>query len=201
MLDLTGYLRDRIQELRVAELSEYAQYRKFVTFRNAFAAIPDNVAPPLTMMMFTLIHGGSALTPSVVFTLLSLVSLLTKPIQEIIFAVPSFITAMASVDRIEAFILLDGGELILSTAVSNIHQPDMDGVELTALTAPADRTSVRLEEVTVRLGKENETVLDNISLTILSGTLNFIVGPVGSGKSTLLRTIIGDAPLARGRRM
>ncbi|KIM99420.1 hypothetical protein OIDMADRAFT_146875 [Oidiodendron maius Zn] len=201
MLGLTGYLRDRIQELRVAELNEYAQYRKFVTFRNAFAAIPDNVAPPLTMMMFTLIHGGSTLTPSVAFTSLSLVSLLTKPIQEIIFAVPSFITAMASVDRIEAFILLDGGELILSTAVSNMHQPDVDGVELSALTAPADRTSVRLEEVTVRLGKENETILDNISLAVLSGTLNFIVGPIGSGKSTLLRTIIGDAPLARGRRI
>lgn len=201
MLGLTGYLRDRIQGLRVTELNEYAQYRKFVTCRNAFAAIPANVAPPLTMMMFTLIHGGSALTPSIAFTSLSLVALLTKPIQEIIFAIPSFITAMSSVDRIEAFLLLDGGKLILSTAASDMRQTDTHVAELTNLTASAHMTSVRLEEVIVRLGKENEMILDKISLTILPGTLNFIIGPVGSGKSTLLRAIIGDVPLAGGCRI
>ncbi|CRG88497.1 hypothetical protein PISL3812_05528 [Talaromyces islandicus] len=201
MLGLTRKLRDRVQELRLVELEKYAHYRKFVTFRNVFAAIPDNIAPILTMVLFTLIHGSNALSSSITFTSLSLISLLTIPIQEIIFAVPRSITAIASIDRIEAFLLLDGGKFTLSTDSPLMRQHEVDGVELAAVVALTDHPSLRLEGVTVRLGNENKTILNEISLTIFPGTLNFIVGPVGSGKSTLLHTIIGDIPLAQGRRI
>ncbi|CEJ91185.1 hypothetical protein VHEMI06915 [[Torrubiella] hemipterigena] len=201
MLGLTSYFRDRIQGLRVAELNKYAQYRKFVTFRNAFAAIPDNVAPALTLMMFALIHQGRALTPSIAFTALSLISILTKPIQEIIFAVPSLITALASVKRIESFLLLDGGKLVLSDSdASSSSLLTADGVvELQEQQKSVSHGGLELKDVTVCLGKDNKIVLRSVSATITPATLTLIVGPVGSGKSTLLRTITGDIPATNGQ--
>lgn len=200
MLGLAAYFRDRIQGLRVAELNKYAQYRKFVTFRNAFAAIPDNIAPALTLTMFIFIHQGRALTPSVAFTALSLVSILTKPIQEIIFAVPSLITALASVQRIEAFMLLDGGKLVLSTLdISSSSLPTADGLELQEQEKPVRHGGLGLDKVTVCLGKDSKVILRDVSVTIHPATLTFIVGPVGSGKSTLLRTIMGDIPVLSGQ--
>ena len=38
---------------------------------------------------------------------------------------------------------------------------------------------------------EKDTVLDNINLTVPSGSFLAIVGPNGSGKSTLLKLILG----------
>ena len=51
MLGWTEYLIDRIQALRVKELADYADYRKFATYRNVFAAVPETLAPPLTLMV------------------------------------------------------------------------------------------------------------------------------------------------------
>lgn len=51
MLGWTEYLIDRIQALRIKELADYADYRKFATYRNVFSAVPDALAPPLTLMV------------------------------------------------------------------------------------------------------------------------------------------------------
>lgn len=51
MLGWTEYLIGRIQALRFKELADYADYRKFATYRNVFSAVPDALAPPLTLMV------------------------------------------------------------------------------------------------------------------------------------------------------
>jgi hypothetical protein len=51
MLGWTEYLIDRIQALRIKELVDYADYRKFATYRNVFGTVPDTLAPPLTLMV------------------------------------------------------------------------------------------------------------------------------------------------------
>jgi ATP-binding cassette subfamily C (CFTR/MRP) protein 1 len=51
MLGLTEVLIDRIQGLRVKELKDYAEYRKFATYRNVFSNIPDTFAPSVTLMV------------------------------------------------------------------------------------------------------------------------------------------------------
>ena len=51
MLGWTEYLIDRMQSLRIKELADYAEYRKFATYRNVFAAVPETLAPPLTLMV------------------------------------------------------------------------------------------------------------------------------------------------------
>lgn len=51
MLGWTEYLIDRIQALRIKELADYADFRKFATYRNVYAAMPEVLAPPLTLMV------------------------------------------------------------------------------------------------------------------------------------------------------
>jgi hypothetical protein len=51
MLGWTEYLIRRIQALRIKELADYADYRKFATYRNVFGAVPDTLAPPITLMV------------------------------------------------------------------------------------------------------------------------------------------------------
>jgi ATP-binding cassette subfamily C (CFTR/MRP) protein 1 len=51
MLGWTDYLIDRIQALRIKELADYADFRKFSTYRNVYSAVPETFAPPVTLMV------------------------------------------------------------------------------------------------------------------------------------------------------
>lgn len=202
MLGLTDYFSRRIQALRVKELAGYATYRKYVVYRNTFSAVPQAFAPSLCLTMFTLINGGSALTPTVAFTALSLVALLTEPIRELIHAVPQFQTALASLDRIQAFLLLGGDKLPRSARPEDNTTRDQqsEGIEMSPQIVPRARTEtvLKIKNGTIRVGKEKKLVLDNIDIAIAPNTLTVIVGPVGSGKSTLLKVLIGDITLDQG---
>ena len=51
MLGWTEYLIDRIQALLIKELADYSDFRKFATYRNVYSAVPETIAPPLTLMV------------------------------------------------------------------------------------------------------------------------------------------------------
>ena len=50
---------------------------------------------------------------------------------------------------------------------------------------------LELQNITLQVGKEPQTLLKNVSLKIPEGQLVGIVGPAGSGKSTLVKVITG----------
>lgn len=110
MLGLTTYFTNRIQGMRVDELDKYAAYRKYVTWRNVYGQIPEAFAPPFTLMMLTLVYGQESLNPTTAFTALSLVALLSTPIAELLHNVPQLFIALASVERVQKFLLIEGIE-------------------------------------------------------------------------------------------
>ncbi|KAI4639949.1 hypothetical protein J4E93_008748 [Alternaria ventricosa] len=194
MLGLTEFLSQRIQALRVKELADYAGYRKFVAVRETLASVPNALGPTLTLMMFTLINGGDKLTPSVAFSTLSLVSLLSAPIQEVVWAIIDLQLAQTSLLRIQAFLLSDDGNNVepsfdLNSASSSIGMTAMvpNGVSLTDATVYAG-------------GDPQRPILKDISLDLQKGFFTLVLGPVGCGKSTLLRAVIGDMKLDGGSR-
>ena len=68
------------------------------------------------------------------------------------------------------------------------EQPSVEE-KLGALTLPAIRNNIKLENVFFRYEKEGDEVLKNISLEIKVGELVAIVGPTGTGKTTLANLI------------
>jgi tungstate transport system ATP-binding protein len=63
--------------------------------------------------------------------------------------------------------------------------------------APTADLPIRFENVTVAAGAV--TILDRITLTLISGPPTVLVGPNGSGKTTLLRAAMGLVTPSRGR--
>jgi ABC-type Fe3+/spermidine/putrescine transport system ATPase subunit len=57
--------------------------------------------------------------------------------------------------------------------------------------------SVELKGVTVKYGRKK--ALDDIDLSIESGSYAIVAGPTGAGKTTLLKAICGLVPLAKGK--
>ncbi|SMR46888.1 unnamed protein product [Zymoseptoria tritici ST99CH_3D1] len=195
MLGLTNYFIDSIQALRVKELVRYAQYRKYVTWRNVFAQVPTAFSMPFTLMMFTLINGGDTLTTSRAFTTLALVALLTGPTQNLIHAIPSAQTALASFERIQNFLVLEDGVYSQSLHDEG-DEPSEEGIQLAS---KATRTKVQLDKACFEMGTGRE-ILRDISLTLPPQTLTILSGPVGCGKSTLLHAILGEITLSKGTR-
>ena len=160
-------------------------------------------------MTFTLLKGGSVLNPTVAFTALSLIALLTAPIQELIHGVPMFQTALASLDRVQNFLLLQSN--VAGTTQAKPDNPIRNGehdhaTELEMVTTsnphPDETKSVlHITNGEVRLGKEKKLVLQDINVEIYAGSLNVVVGPVGCGKSILLKAMMGDISLYEGQRI
>jgi ATP-binding cassette subfamily C (CFTR/MRP) protein 1 len=165
--------------------------------------------------MFTLIHGSQSLDATRAFTTLSLVMLLAGPVGNLIHAVPMCQTALASVDRIQAFLKLD--EVHEPVAPPRVNYPMVhrnttgnarndEVIELEAVIATSgehshstsERSDICLTNVSVQLGTEQKAVLHNISVKIPHSSLTLILGPVGCGKTTLLRALVGDVPLSAG---
>lgn len=204
MLGLTEYLGGKIQGLRLHEVEVCADYRKFSTRRNTFASLPQSFSPAFTLMMFTLVEGFGALTPTVAFTTLALVQLVTNPIHEIIFAVPGFQMMLASLDRMQGF--LNDEELLAAPNASHpvASTEGSSPIELSVLTpavskAPRTPTAILLDSVSVCIGHEGKMILRCVNVNIAPTTLTMVVGPVGSGKSMLLKAIIGEVVLSGGQ--
>ncbi|EME39111.1 hypothetical protein DOTSEDRAFT_28299 [Dothistroma septosporum NZE10] len=209
MLGLTEHFTDKIQTMRILELEKYAVVRKYITWRNVYSIIPVAMAPPLTLLMFTLLHGQRALDPTTAFTSLALVSLLTSPIQELNYAVPQFQTAIASLDRVQDFLLLPEETYTTPTSIQrndrSVDTAPAESDEPTAVRArpkgEADTSIVlSLACASVVLGPDQHQVLHDIDINLRRSQVSLLMGPVGSGKSVLLKTILGDLPLAAGQR-
>ncbi|KAF3011215.1 hypothetical protein E8E13_011623 [Curvularia kusanoi] len=194
MLGLTDFLSQQIQRLKVHELTEYAGYRKYVAFRETLASVPGALGPTLTLMMFTLTNGSGKLTPGVAFSTLSLVALLSAPIQEMVWAIIDFQLADASISRIQSFLLSDDSRNSMPSLDSNATSAS---IEMTSRTP----NGVNLAAATIHVGgNPQRTILQSISLDLRAGSFTLVIGPVGSGKTTLLRSVIGDIKLDAGSR-
>lgn len=121
-------------------------------------------------------------------------SLLAGPVGDLIHAVPMFQTALASVDRIQAFLKLD--EMRTLAAATQIECPlarrahtgsvqNDDAIELEAATTISGnhstpsraRSDITLTCVSVQLGTEQKTVLHDISVRVPGSSLTLVLGP------------------------
>ena len=134
------------------------------------------------------------------FTSLSLISLVTQPLVAILVSLMQIAGVFGGCGRIQAFLKLeeqkDGrSSLEPSTSVEERHSasgktPSSPQKE-DQITASPELQVVSIQEATFQTDDE-VTLLKDVNLAMLEGTLNMIVGRVGCGKSSLLKAIIGE---------
>ncbi|KAJ6443435.1 Cyclic peptide transporter [Purpureocillium lavendulum] len=204
IMGLSDRISKLIQSLRVVELDS----------SKTFPNLSDQLTPILIIAAAVFwTKGSQGLSIAEAFTSLSIVTLVSTPIVNIIAAYPSFVAGLACFGRIQAFMLgTDRTEYRSLPPSSNAStfRAEFQGenVELDTVqggTAPRERASldaapaIHIQKASFALHCGDNAVLHAIDLTIRPGELTMIVGPVGSGKSTLLKAILGEARLLSGQ--
>ncbi|WP_082947575.1 ATP-binding cassette domain-containing protein [Mycobacterium sp. E2479] len=90
--------------------------------------------------------------------------------------------------RVDSAVLHDGDVVTIGNIDLIFHGGDLARRDQTATATRSGGLDVRGVTWTI---ENNKTLLDNISLTALPGTLTAIIGPSGAGKSTFARLIAG----------
>ena len=154
-------------------------------------------APVISVCMF-IIHvvAGATLSPKIVYTTLTLMSIvqfiITKHIPS---AIMGLSECLVSCRRIQAFLELEehGNNPIMMMTEGNEQNEESDIIQLDDVTSHWDF---------VRNSKTSKTemyeAISNVQLRLKLGTLYCVIGKVGSGKSALLQTLAGELPVSSG---
>lgn len=109
---------------------------------------------------------------------LQLIGLLQRPVAEFSRLVPGFINAIASVERIKEFEVLEKENCkYIDSAIYEMNNKNLCGV--------------RLKNLTFKYPDGNRDIIQDISYDFKPGTITAIIGPTGSGKSSLIKLILG----------
>lgn len=122
---------------------------------------------------------GKELNVPTVVAILALFLVLQEPFEDLADRLGEIVQGRVSAKRIIEFLDMDFKE-------SRASQPPVPGVDLSL-----ENYSVTFDE---------KTALNEINLSVQSGELIGIVGPVGAGKSTLLLAILGEVEEVEGKR-
>ncbi len=150
--------------------------------------------PVLTIILYATLpvfgHAGS-LDVETAFTTVAILTLVTHPANMVMTLVPRGIAFLAGFDRIQTYLLSSAKED--GRLVSRVTTLPND-----AFHRPSTGSAIRLEDVTIRLGREHRSVLENLTFDIQRQWTAVCAGPVGSGKSVLAKTILGEIAVDTG---
>jgi ATP-binding cassette subfamily C (CFTR/MRP) protein 1 len=209
MLGFSSLLHDTVHALRVKELKLASKFRKLLVFRIFLGNTLTTLAPFLTFAAFALhtLSSGKVINAQTAYTTLTLISLLASPLNDMIRAIPSLNSAMASLMRIQSFLESDARKdhrVPLRHGSSSGSSDDgvsQEGIELDGRTVAQSSGPSRVihaQNVSFSWTSDDDSVIRDVSFDIMRGEICMIIGPVGAGKSTLLKGILGETPSTKG---
>jgi ATP-binding cassette, subfamily C (CFTR/MRP), member 1 len=138
-------------------------------------------------------RGGDDLSVAEVFAVLSIVSLVTAPVSQLLSCLPNAMASVACFDRIQEYLILPdvqdprlGPFAMISAGPNRLPQGNMPS------------HAVVIEQGGLVVAGKTQNVLREIDIWLPTSTFTFIIGPVGSGKSTLLKVMLGESILTHG---
>ncbi|KAH8694908.1 ABC transporter [Talaromyces proteolyticus] len=212
MLGFSFKLSQIVQNMRVAELDLSKRYRRLSVTNTCLTNLPNIIIPVITFTAFA-VSGHNGINVSQAFTSLSILSLITSPIANMIYAIPQLYSALGCFQRIQEYIQKeprhDSRQLIMpfdrkqSYAQLEPSASTYNQMELQSLKRPAHEsdteasTTICKSMVAIRDGsfgwhKTGPATVQGIDLQLSGPSLTIVVGPVGCGKSTLLKSILGE---------
>ncbi|KAJ5898747.1 hypothetical protein N7495_003491 [Penicillium taxi] len=186
MLGFTEWLAALVQGLRVTELKESTLSRRLLVVRVFWQNSISTLAPFVTFVFFAMIPEKShPFNVNSAYTTLSLVSLLSSPVNGFIRSIPAMLIALTSLGRIQEF----------------LYQSTSDEIELSDLShltfSPSSEVIVA-RDVSFAWSDHATFSVHDINLTVRKGQFCLIIGPTGCGKSTLMKGILGETPSIKG---
>ena len=184
------------------------------------AGTTTSLSPVLTLSIYTgiaLHTGRNPLTASQTFTALSIVSLISSPLSNLVYSGPKVTGAVECFQRIQAYLLANSrydDRIIDQSRIS--HDIRECGAEQECADAIAFRPIktrgtvsgksplrnrkeiIQLDQADFGWDRKSAAALSNITFQCSESSFTIIVGAVGSGKSMLLKAILGEVPCLKG---
>ncbi|KAK6833489.1 hypothetical protein PG987_008183 [Apiospora arundinis] len=195
-----------IQQLRMAEILSARKFRLMLLGVVTVSFLPVTLAPVLTFgVVAAQSHGdtNTFLGSNRIFTTLSLLALITQPLDLIFAYVPEILAGVACFTRIEDYLrqrpTTTPSEKNTPAAHSSGDGSNVEGWGGSSSEKPLPAgEAVRLQDAAFGWSKDAGPVLPSLNLRVPSRCLTMVIGPIASGKSTLLKGILGETPLRRG---
>ncbi|THH12876.1 hypothetical protein EW146_g7283 [Bondarzewia mesenterica] len=200
MIKLFGWepkINERVAEKRDDEL-------RFVKRRQLLNLLNNNlnfIIPAITMIVTYVTYTaimGEKLSPSTVFSSISVFDILRDQLQMVFYLIPSLTQAKVSLDRVTDFLqkteLLDSyaeeqrGESRTMLADASHFNGDVTGFQDATFTWAKDS----FKDGTVTPSRRRFVLNIEEELIFKRGCINLIVGPTGSGKTSLLMALLGE---------
>ncbi|KAI0121748.1 hypothetical protein BJ170DRAFT_644151 [Xylariales sp. AK1849] len=212
MLGLTRKVSETVQRLRLAEIASARKFRLMLLAVVIVSFVPVTLAPVATFGIFSAESQkeiGAALGSNRIFTTLSLLSLITLPLDLLFAYVPEILAAVACFSRIQDYLYQKplprtrSCTSIAPLGLSSLGSSTRDASSSSNFSGDdekklLDGEAIRLRKAVFGWTTEAGPVLSSIDLSIPSAKLTMIIGPIASGKSTLLKGILGETPISGG---
>lgn len=214
MLGFAEAVKHQIQNLRKEEMRAATKFRAILLGSVALGFSPNYLTPAITFA-FTF----KSLDVATLFVSLSYMSLLAFPLSNLFQSVPSCFAALASINRIEEFLMAtprqDYRERMWTQSVDGRHldeegtfQCQNDAIGLVSLQATTKEVSKVKEQQEVPAfvlsngsfgWEKDKMVLKNVDAIFQSGQTTMIIGPIASGKTSLCHALLGEIPEVTGK--
>ncbi|KAJ0399749.1 hypothetical protein ATCC90586_007286 [Pythium insidiosum] len=171
-----GKFAEKIQKLRVHELSAVARYM-YLGATSIFVLWASPLFVSMTSFAVYSLVMGKTLTAAKVFTAMALFNALRDPLRDLPNVISQCIQAKVSLGRMQDFLSID--------------EFNKENVQRDGSLYPKD-VAVVVKNGSFAWGKDQEPLLKDVNLTVKKGDLVVVHGIVGSGKSSLCSAILGE---------
>lgn len=185
-MGLGPLLTDVLQNQRVLEVQAMVKLRWSIVWQNVVQNLPWAFAPALTFVILagSVSQRTEPISAEKIFTSLSIITLLTDPAAKLLSAIPNIAGSMGSITRVQDFLIR------ASKSHQQIDQEAQNGLER--------GIAIRLRNVWAKHPGAKTSMLRDLSLSLPSGSITALIGPVASGKTTLLKSILKETVVDNG---
>ncbi|KAI1128647.1 P-loop containing nucleoside triphosphate hydrolase protein [Nemania abortiva] len=206
MLGLIGQMSKMITAFRDDEIAKSKRYRRVQVYSVSLVNLPEIIARVLLFGAYAIvahINGTDSLSVSQAISSLALIFLVSKPLADILVAIPMGWSALGCFQRIQTFLNDEphqgqpGQET--DNTIDEGHHVEF-GTEMLSVRSEAQRTDIVLENASFGWSQSSQDLVSEATVRIDSSNaqLTILTGPVGCGKSTFLKGILRETPYHKG---
>ncbi|KAF3103528.1 hypothetical protein TWF102_003714 [Orbilia oligospora] len=224
MMGLVPLITKKIERLRHVENMAGLKWRLNIIVGVALSNLGSEGSKWFTFILYAIIfyvkqskgdNSQEGLNVNVLFTSLAILNITLQKLQIVIQIIPGLMNSFGCLMRIEEFLMAETKSdnrlqrEIRSRVSSNgngfgdesegLKSDDQDIPMQRIRRLSRDGAKPLIEVTQLTAGwSQDEKILNDVSLDIISGEMTIIVGPVGCGKSTLLQSLLGETTVHEG---